>query len=86
MSGGELAHPENFLSEESDDEFHFVVAETGLFTYAIGHCLLMLAAGTFTGFVESFVKARGIVNFSLWTKRAGGVVVAAVGAYLLWRA
>ncbi len=57
-----------------------------LFTYAVGHCLLMLAAGTFTGFVESFVKARGIVNFSLWTKRAGGGVVAAVGAYLLWRA
>ncbi len=57
-----------------------------LFTYAVGHCLLMLAAGTFTGFVELFVKARGIVNFSLWTKRAGGGVVAAVGAYLLWRA
>ena len=38
-----------------------------LFTYAIGHCLLMLAAGTYTGFVESFVQAKGIVNFSVWT-------------------
>ena len=57
-----------------------------LFTYAIGHCLLMLAAGTFTGFIESFVQARGIVNFSLWTKRAGGLVVALVGGYLLWNA
>ncbi|RII29067.1 MAG: thiol:disulfide interchange protein [Geobacter sp.] len=57
-----------------------------LFTYAIGHCLLMLAAGTFTGFIESFVKARGIVNFSAWTKRIGGLVVALVGAYLLWMA
>lgn len=57
-----------------------------LFTYAIGHCLLMLAAGTFTGFIESFVQARGVVNFSLWAKRAGGLVVALVGGYLLWKA
>jgi cytochrome c biogenesis protein CcdA len=57
-----------------------------LFTYALGHCLLMLLAGTFTGFVEAFVKKQGIVNFSLWTKRVGGLIVAAVGAWLLWQA
>lgn len=56
-----------------------------LFTYAISHCLLMLAAGTFTGFIESFVQAKGIVNFSAWTKRFGGLVVAIVGAYLIWK-
>jgi cytochrome c biogenesis protein CcdA len=55
-----------------------------LFTYAVGHCMLMLAAGTFTGFVESFVKARVIVNFSIWTRRLGGFLVAIVGSYLLW--
>jgi cytochrome c-type biogenesis protein len=54
-----------------------------LFTYAIGHCLLMLVAGTFTGFVESLVKAKGVVNFSTWTKRVGGLLVALVGCYLL---
>ena len=57
-----------------------------LFTYAIGHCLLMLAAGTFTGFVEAFVKARGVANFSLWAKRSSGAVVAAVGAWFIWQA
>lgn len=57
-----------------------------LFTYALGHTLLMLAAGTFTGFVEGFVKARGVVNFSSWTKRLGGFIVALVGGYLLWEA
>jgi len=57
-----------------------------LFTYAVGHCLLMLVAGTFTGFIEAFVKQRGIVNFSLWAKRLGGLVVACVGVYLLWMA
>lgn len=56
-----------------------------LFCYAIGHCLLMLLAGTFTGFVEGFVKAKGIVNFSLWAKRISGGIVAAVGGWFIWQ-
>lgn len=56
-----------------------------LFCYAIGHCLLMLFAGTFTGFVECFVKSKGIVNFSLWTKRVSGFVVALVGGWFFWQ-
>ena len=56
-----------------------------LFCYAIGHCLLMLFAGTFTGFVEGFVKARGVVNFSLWAKRVSGLVVALVGGWFIWQ-
>ena len=56
-----------------------------LFCYAIGHCLLMLFAGTFTGFVEGFVKARGVANFSLWAKRASGFVVALVGGWFMWQ-
>ena len=63
-----------------------IYGTTLLFTYAIGHCMLMLAAGTFTGFVESFVKARGIINFSVWARRLGGFVVAAAGCYLVWGA
>ena len=57
-----------------------------LFTYALGHCLLMLLAGTFTGFVESFATARGVVNISLWAKRLGGLVIAVAGLYLVWNA
>lgn len=56
-----------------------------LFCYAIGHCLLMLFAGTFTGFVEGFVKARGIVNFSRWAKRLSGAVVALAGGWFVWQ-
>ncbi|MDD2367184.1 MAG: cytochrome c biogenesis protein CcdA [Desulfuromonadaceae bacterium] len=57
-----------------------------LFCYAIGHCLLMLFAGTFTGFVEGFVKARGVGNFSLWSKRIGGLIVSSVGVWLISQA
>jgi cytochrome c-type biogenesis protein len=56
-----------------------------LFCYAIGHCLLMLCAGTFTGFVEGFVKARGVVNFSLWAKRFSGALVALTGGWFVWQ-
>jgi cytochrome c biogenesis protein CcdA len=56
-----------------------------LFCYAIGHCLLMLFAGTFTGFVEGFVKARGVVNFSIWAKRISGAVVALAGGWFFWQ-
>lgn len=57
-----------------------------LFTYALGHCLLMLAAGTFTGFVEAFAASRGMTNISLWAKRTSGVIIALAGAWFIWRA
>lgn len=57
-----------------------------LFVYALGHCLLMLVAGTFTGFVEAFVQARGMVNFSTWAKRISGMIITAVGAWFIWQA
>jgi len=57
-----------------------------LFTYAIGHCLLMLAAGTFTGFIEAFVKARGVVNFAAGAKRISGAIVMLVGGWFVWQA
>jgi hypothetical protein len=39
----------------------------------------MLLAGTFTGFVDAFVRSKGVTNFSAWTKKAGGVIVSLVG-------
>lgn len=57
-----------------------------LFTYAVGHCLLILAAGTFTGFVEAFVKARGLADFSNWAKKISGAILTLVGLFFIWRA
>lgn len=57
-----------------------------LFTYALGHCLLMLLAGTFTGFVEAFAKAKGIAGVSLWAKRVGGGIVSFAGGWFIWQA
>ena len=46
----------------------------------------MLFAGTFTGFVEAFVKARGVVNFSTWAKRASGAIITVVGVWFIKQA
>jgi cytochrome c-type biogenesis protein len=57
-----------------------------LFTYALGHTLLMLAAGTFTGFVEGFVKSKGIVDFSRWCRRISGGIITLAGAWFIFQA
>jgi cytochrome c-type biogenesis protein len=55
-----------------------------LFVYALGHCALIFLAGTATGFVESFIKSKGISNITTWGKRVGGVIVVFVGIYLFY--
>jgi len=55
-----------------------------LFIYALGHCTLIFLAGTATGFVENFVKSKGISNLTTWGKRVGGLIVIFVGIYLFY--
>lgn len=57
-----------------------------LFVYALGHCLLMLAAGTFTGLVSAWAKSRGMMAFSARLKQALGFLMVLAGSYLLWMA
>jgi cytochrome c biogenesis protein CcdA len=55
-----------------------------LFVYALGHCALIFLAGTATGFVEGFIKSKGIESVTTWSKRIGGLVVVFVGIYLFY--
>jgi cytochrome c biogenesis protein CcdA len=55
-----------------------------LFVYALGHCALIFLAGTAAGFVESFIKSKGISNITTWGKKVGGVIVVLVGIYLFY--
>ena len=55
-----------------------------LFIYALGHCALIFLAGTATGFVENFVKSKGISNVTTWGKRIGGSIVVFAGIYLIY--
>jgi cytochrome c-type biogenesis protein len=54
-----------------------------LLLYALGHCVLIFAAGLSAGIAESLIKSRGIQNFSLWAKRLSGAVLIAAGVYIV---
>jgi cytochrome c-type biogenesis protein len=55
-----------------------------LFVYAVGHCALIILAGIFTGFVESYVKSKGVRNFSGLTKKISGILICLAGLYVLY--
>jgi len=55
-----------------------------LFVYAIGHCTLIVIAGIFTGFVESYAKSKGVSNFSSLTKKISGILICLAGLYILY--
>jgi cytochrome c biogenesis protein CcdA len=55
-----------------------------LFVYALGHCALIFLAGTATGFVENFIKSKGISNVTTWGKKIGGFIVFLVGVYMVY--
>lgn len=57
---------------------------TLLFTYAIGHCVLIFLAGLSVGIAESLIKSKGIQNFSLWAKRASGFLLIIGCVYILY--
>jgi cytochrome c-type biogenesis protein len=55
-----------------------------LFVYALGHCVLMLLAGTFIGVAQYLVRSKGLAGFSYWTKKVSGFIILAVGVYVLF--
>jgi cytochrome c-type biogenesis protein len=55
-----------------------------LFVYALGHCALIFLAGMTTGFVENFVKSKGISNLAAWGRRFGGLIIVLVGIYMFY--
>lgn len=56
-----------------------------LFTYAVGHCALIFLAGISTGLTQRIISSHHVRNVSLWSKRASGLVIFAVGLYTGWR-
>ena len=54
-----------------------------LLAYALGHWVLVLGAGISAGFAQRVLASQGISNFSNYSKKAGGVLLIAVGVYLL---
>jgi len=55
-----------------------------LFTYALGHSVLVLAAGTSMGLAEAMVNSKGLKKTSTILKKASGVLLLLVAAYFVW--
>ena len=55
-----------------------------LFTYALGHCVLIFAAGVSVGFVNGFINSKGLVSASGYIKKASGALLVGVGGYVAY--
>lgn len=53
-----------------------------LFAYALGHCALIFIAGLSVGLTESIVSSQGVKNFSLYSKKLSGGLLAIAGLYI----
>ncbi len=54
-----------------------------LWAYAVGHCLLIVAAGTSAGVAKRLIESRNFNMANLYVKRLAGLAIAVVGVYIL---
>ncbi|MEO0073395.1 MAG: cytochrome c biogenesis protein CcdA, partial [candidate division WOR-3 bacterium] len=55
-----------------------------LFTYALGHSVLVLLAGTSIGIAEAMVNSKGLKNASVILKKVSGALLLLVAAYFIY--
>ncbi len=55
-----------------------------LFTYALGHSVLILVAGSSIGIAEAMVNSKGLKKASVILKKASGVLLLLVAAYFVY--
>ncbi len=55
-----------------------------LFTYALGHSVLVLVAGSSMGIAEAMVNSKGLKKLSVVLKKASGVLLLLVAVYFLY--
>jgi cytochrome c biogenesis protein CcdA len=54
-----------------------------LFTYALGHSVLVLAAGSSMGLAQAMVSSKGLQKASVVLKKVSGVLILLVAAYFI---
>ena len=57
-----------------------------LWTYAVGHCLLIVIAGTSMGVAKHLLESGGYVRANQYLKKIAGIMIAVVGVYILIQA
>jgi len=57
-----------------------------LFLYALGHCILILLAGTSMGWAKRFIEARSMHTGLSYLRKGSGVLIILVGLFFIWGA
>ncbi len=55
-----------------------------LFLYALGHCLLILIAGTSMGLAKRIIESRGLNTGLAYLRKGSGVLIILIGFYFIW--
>ena len=56
---------------------------TLLVAYSLGHCALILIGGTSMGLAQRMLDSKGVREANVWLKRVAGLLIIAVGVYLM---
>jgi len=68
----------------ASSNLHYAVALVG--AYAIGHCLVIVTAGTFSGVVQHILKWNEQSKGAIYLKKGCGVLVVMAGIYMMFNA
>ena len=55
-----------------------------MLTYALGHSMLLLAAGTFSGAARWLVESRSMRTVGRWSRTVAGILLMAAGVWLFY--
>jgi len=55
-----------------------------LFFYALGHCLLILVAGTSMGLAKRIIESQGLSTGLAWMRKGSGALIILIGLYFIW--
>jgi cytochrome c-type biogenesis protein len=55
-----------------------------LFLYALGHCALILIAGTSMGLAKRIIESKGLNTSLAYLRKGSGVLIILIGFYFIW--
>jgi cytochrome c-type biogenesis protein len=55
-----------------------------LFLYALGHCALIIIAGTSMGLAKRLIESKGLNAGLAYLRKGGGVLIILIGFYFIW--
>jgi cytochrome c-type biogenesis protein len=55
-----------------------------LFLYALGHCALIIIAGTSMGLARRFIESKGLNSGLAFLRKGSGILIILIGIYFIW--